>query len=101
MVIIAVQSHLISIVSSRGSTIRLIRQSHHVLGIKKLIIVLLLLKDIDFVFLLLARHSSNTFGSAPAACVGSGDLYHASSHDIYQFLMLVSPALAFSTIDYC
>ena len=38
------------------------------------------LKKVDFVFLLLARHSSNTFGSAPAACVGSGDLYHASSH---------------------
>ena len=66
-----------------------------------LIIVVLLLKNIDFVFLLLARHSSNTFGSAPAACVGSGDLYHASLHDIYQFLMVVSPALAFSTIDYC
>jgi hypothetical protein len=38
--------------------------------------------------------------SALASCVSSGDLYHASSHDIYQFLMLVSPALAFSTIDY-
>jgi len=78
-----------------------IRQSHHVQGIKKLIIVLLLLKNVDFVVLLLARHRLSELISALASCVGSGDLYHASSHDIYQFLMLVSPALALSTIDYC
>ena len=69
--------------------IRLIRQSHHVLGIKELVIVLLLLKNVDFVFLLLARHSSNTFGSAPAACVGSGDLYRASSRDRCLYPMTV------------
>ena len=38
------------IVSSRGGTIRLIRLSHHVQGIKKLVIVLLLLKNILVIY---------------------------------------------------
>ena len=35
-----------------------------------------------------------TGNSPPAPQKYSGDLYHASSRDIYLFLMLVSPALA-------
>ena len=38
------------IVSSRGGTIRLIRQSHHIQGIKKLVIVLLLLKNVLVIY---------------------------------------------------
>ena len=59
-----------------------IRLSHHIQGIKKLIIVLLLLKNVDFVFLLLARHSSNTFGS-PLARASVLMIYTTHHHMIY------------------
>lgn len=63
---------VVGTVVATGVAIIIILHPHTVEGIDELVVILLVLKDIDFVFLLLARHSSNTFGSAPVACVGSG-----------------------------
>jgi hypothetical protein len=87
--------------------------THTIESCNELIIVFRLFENVDFVFLLLARDSSSELGSPLARAsvlmilktCGMSDQRssecHASSHDIYQCLMFVSLALAFSTIDYC
>ena len=63
---------IVGAVAATGVALIVIAHSHTVEGVDELVVIFLVLKDIDFVFLLLARHSRSELHSALASCVGSG-----------------------------